>query len=360
MGRMQAGGPRADRVLAARIERWFRANARALPWRTSPRDPYRSLVSEAMLQQTQVARVLEKYDGFIARFPTVRALARADEHDVLAAWSGLGYYRRARNLQAAAKAIVERHGGRVPDDPTALGELPGVGRYTAGALASIVFSRAVPIVDGNVRRVLLRVEGKEIPEVQADAWAWERATTLVARATDPGVFNEGLMELGATVCLPKAPRCSDCPVQDVCRANAEGLQGVIPAPKRRPVVTVTHHAVAVIRDARGRLLVERRPERGLWAGLWQGPALESDARTPSRTQLESHVGVRGLVLRERFDYQTTHRLVRFRVFEGELATGQKPAMGRLVAPGKVADLALSNAHRRILLGRAMAEGRELG
>ncbi len=313
-----------------------------------------------MLQQTQVARVLEKYDGFIARFPTVRALARAEEQNVLAAWSGLGYYRRARNLQAAARAIVERHQGRVPDDTAELRDLPGIGRYTAGALASIVFGRAEPIVDGNVRRVLLRIEGKEIPEKQADAWAWERAGELVVQASDPAAFNEGLMELGATICLPKGPRCSACPVQDVCGANALGLQGVIPAPKRRPVVTITHHAVAVIRDGRGRLLVERRPERGLWAGLWQGPALESDARTPSRTQLEGHVGVRGLVLRERFDYQTTHRLVRFRVFEGALARGQTPAVGRLVAPGAVAELALSNAHRRILLGAALADDRDLG
>jgi len=359
MGKAQAVGPRADRALAARIEHWFKANARPLPWRTSPRDPYRSLVSEAMLQQTQVARVLEKFDAFIARFPTVRALAGADEHDVLAAWSGLGYYRRARNLQGAARAIVEHHNGQVPDDPAALGELPGVGRYTAGALASIVFGRAEPIVDGNVRRVLLRIEGQEIPAQEADDWAWGRAGDLATRATDPGTFNEGLMELGATVCLPKAPRCSDCPVRDVCRAYALGLQGVIPAPKRRPEVSVTHHAVAVIRDARGHILVERRPERGLWAGLWQGPALESDARTPSRTRLEGHVGVRGLVLRERFDFQTTHRLVRFRVFEGALARGQTPAVGRLVAPGDVAELALSNAHRRILLGPALADARDL-
>jgi len=189
------------------------------------RDPYFSLVSELMLQQTQVARVIEKFTEFVGRFPTVEALARADEGGVLAVWSGLGYYRRARHLHRAAREIVARFEGRVPTTVEELMTLPGVGRYTAGAVASMVFGRAEPLVDGNVARVLVRIEGRECSAAEGVAWAWERAGELVRIAEapkgqsakrsllGPGVFNEGLMELGAVVCVPRGPRCGVCPVR---------------------------------------------------------------------------------------------------------------------------------------------------
>ncbi len=212
-----------DRQLAARLESWFRKQARPLPWRvvdrrSGRRNPYRALVAEVMLQQTQVGRVLEKYGPFLRRFPTVRALAAADEQEVLAAWSGLGYYRRARLLHCAARAIVERHRGRIPDDAAALRALPGVGRYTAGAIASIVFGRAEPIVDGNVRRVLLRIEGRAVRAKRDgnDGWCWDQAGRLVKSAASPAVFNEALMELGATVCVPRGPKCVACPIAAWC------------------------------------------------------------------------------------------------------------------------------------------------
>jgi A/G-specific adenine glycosylase len=213
---------------------WFDRSARDLPWRvgdpiTGVRDPYHVLVSEVMLQQTQVARVIEKFAAFLARFPTVRALAAASEDDVLAAWTGLGYYRRARLLHACAKRIVERHAGQIPAEIAALRELPGIGAYTAGAIASLAFAKPEPLVDTNVSRVLLRIAGKQlaVSDKAASAWAWEQARDLVhvaaeARGTPllrarnrPGAWNEALMELGATVCTLPTPRCVLCSVQSL-------------------------------------------------------------------------------------------------------------------------------------------------
>ncbi|MCA9294882.1 MAG: A/G-specific adenine glycosylase, partial [Phycisphaerales bacterium] len=226
-----------DRSRALAIEDWFRANARDLPWRAA-RSAYAGLVSESMLQQTQVARVVERFTQFMARFPTVHDLAAADEQEVLAIWQGLGYYRRARHLHQAAKAIVEEHDGVIPADINALRALPGVGRYTAGAIASIIYHRPEPIVDGNVYRVLARLDAQNKPASDAEAqrWGWSRASELVQLARDPGAFNEGMMELGATICTPRAPACSDCPVRAGCRAHADGRADVIPPPKQRAAV----------------------------------------------------------------------------------------------------------------------------
>lgn len=304
-GQGEAGGRAALDAMARDLEHWFSRNARELPWRTTPRDPWCSLVAEAMLQQTQVSRVAGEGPGtepgafarFVARFPTPAALASADEAEVMALWAGLGYYRRARHLHAAARAIVERHGGRVPDDPAALRALPGVGRYTAGAIASIVFGRREPIVDGNVRRVLLRVAGNDADPASRDTetWAWAEAARFVAASARPGAFNEGLMELGATVCLPApaSPRCEACPWARACRARALGLEDRIPRAKRPPRRGVLHLLVVVVRDGRGRLLLERRGPGGLWPGLWQPPTLESK-RTIGPAQRESFLAGLGL------------------------------------------------------------------
>ncbi|MEM9374068.1 MAG: A/G-specific adenine glycosylase, partial [Planctomycetota bacterium] len=229
----------AAQAVAPLVERWFRANARDLPWRPDPidgpRDPYRALVSELMLQQTQVSRVLEKYTPFLERFPTAEALAAAAEADVLAEWSGLGYYRRARLLHAAAKAVVHDHAGSFPTDPARIRSLPGVGRYTAGAVASIVFGQREPILDGNVERVLLRLHAKPDPpkDKATQAWAWDRAQQLVDASDSPGVLNEGLMELGAIVCTPGAPKCRACPLRRACEAHRRGTAEEIPEPKPR-------------------------------------------------------------------------------------------------------------------------------
>lgn len=309
-----------------------------------------------MLQQTQVSRVLEKFEPFMLRFPSIAALAAADEEDVLAEWSGLGYYRRARLLHAAAKTIVNGFGGVVPARVADLESIPGIGRYTAGSLASIVFGENAGIVDGNVTRVLLRLDGVEARHgsKEAAAHAWPRATELADVAHRAGVvaeFNEGLMELGATICTPRNPGCGVCPMAGRCMANREGLQDRIPGPKvavkRR---TVTHSCVLVL-DAGGRVLLEKRPAAGMWANMWQPPTMESE-NGADEGAIQSHLGIVGrgrLLPLADFQHTTTHRVVRFVVFRlsgrAQLAAGVgRSWFTRDEAPG----LALSNAHRRII------------
>ena len=348
-----------DRAIAAALERWFAANARDLPWREPTRDPWRALVSEFMLQQTQASRVAARYPGFVRTFPTPAAMARAGEERVLAAWSGMGYYRRARLLHGAAVAIVEGHDGRTPRTSEALRALPGVGRYTAGAVASIACGERAPIVDANVARVILRLEGRALPvrDGAAQTLAWERADALVHASNDPGAFNEALMELGALVCTPRAPACDACPVRTLCVAAAEGTQNGIPAPTVRAERREVHHAAVLIRDGRGRVLVERRPERGLWAGLWQAPTLEDDRRSPGARRVSTWLGAGPVRLQERFDVATTHRIVRFSVWsirgDGAApdAIGGAPTGARVwKSPAQVRALALASPHRRMLLG----------
>ena len=350
---MGSGKKEWDWKMTRAIEPWFTRHGRDLPWRTTPRDAYRSLVSEVMLQQTQVARVLPRYDAFLRAFPTVAALAAADEHRVLAAWTGLGYYRRARLLHAAAKAVTGQFGGAVPDSAAALRLLPGVGAYTAGAIASIVHGQPAPIVDGNVARVLMRVEGKEGRHQDAAVlrWAWERSGKLVAAAGQPGVFNEGLMELGAVVCTPRSPRCGACPLARACAARAAGRQETIPAPKKRAERTRIHCATAVVRDGRGRFLVRPRPEGGLWAGMWEGPTVESSKR-PGRPALEA-MGLAPSRRSATFEFATTHRMLRFDVWEATLP-GAPPKETAWKTRAQLARLPISSPQRRILLGGADA------
>lgn len=353
---------RRDARLVALVADWFERSARAMPWRTTPRDPWHALVSEAMLQQTQASRVLERFPQFIARFPTPAALARASEDEVLAAWRGMGYYRRALHLRAAAARIVAAHAGRVPDDPGALRALPGVGRYTAGAVASIVFGRPEAIVDANVLRVLSRVEGRRRGwGAPASAWAWSRAAALAAaadrcRPSRVALFNEGLMELGATVCVPRAPRCGACPLRGLCEARARGVQHRIPP--ARPVGArrrLTCHAV-VVRDGLGRVLVERRGSAGMWHGLWQAPTWERAGEgraTPA--QVAAWLGVPHARRAGSFEHPTTHRRIRFVTWDaGRVGSRRARALlGAAAArawasPGALDDLPMSSAQRRIL------------
>lgn len=343
-----------DRAIAQAVSFWFDRAARDLPWRREPaggRDPYRVLVSELMLQQTQASRVAERYDGFLAKFPDVRTLASADVAEVLAAWSGLGYYRRARHLQAAARAIANEHAGRFPRDAKSLAKLPGVGPYTAGAVASIAHGLPEPIVDGNVARVLLRFHGRGEPAADrgVQRWAWSRAHELVHSADRPGVFNEGLMELGATVCTPRSPRCEACPLAGGCVARETGRQGEIPPPSARAERRPLFLGVVLAIDGRGRRLVERRPERGLWGGLWQAPSLERDDRAPTRGELAEGlgIGIAGARPIDRFDFLTTHREVRFKVWR---ADGARAGRGRVWKTVSELDtMALGSPQRRTLL-----------
>ncbi|MEE8469135.1 MAG: A/G-specific adenine glycosylase [Planctomycetota bacterium] len=270
--------PRPDQnarsSLRARLRAWYRRNARDLPWRRT-RDPYAIWVSEAMLQQTRVEAVRDHYARFLGAFPTTRDLAQAGEDRVLAVWSGLGYYRRARAMHAAARAIIEHHGGRFPEDRASLMALPGIGRYTAGALLSIAFDRPEPLVDGNVERVFSRLFALDAPSgspaLTRECWAL--AESLVPRRGGAGEWNQALMELGATLCTPRSPRCGDCPLTRTCRAREQGLVEVLPRPRARtrPVAVELELALA---ERRGEVLLERRPGTGRMAGMWQLPTRE--------------------------------------------------------------------------------------
>ena len=236
--------------------RWFEENQRPLPWR-SLYDPYHVWISEIMLQQTQVETVVPYFDRWIAALPNVSSLAAADEQSVLGLWAGLGYYTRARNLMAAAKIVARDYSGALPSDYEALRSLPGIGQYTAGAILSIAFNKPYPVVDGNVRRVLSRIQGWEDDSPRR---LWEAAEKLVQRA-EPRLINQAIMELGATVCSFKAPRCLVCPVQGACVAYRTGKQLVIPPVKKRPE-TVRVQLFAVLQAENGRHLM--KPSRGMW------------------------------------------------------------------------------------------------
>lgn len=343
-----------DRALARALAAWFRASARELPWRLADasgrRDPYRVLVSELMLQQTQVLRVVPKYRAFLERFPTVRDLADASVDDVLAAWSGLGYYRRARMLHEAARAIVDRHAGSLPEDIRELKALPGIGRYTAGAIASIAMGKREPLVDGNVSRVILRLEGQELSSSDrvADRLVWSRAEQLVEAAELPGEFNEALMELGALVCTPRNPSCSLCPWEKSCQARADGTQDQIPVAQAAIARRVLYCDSLLVRDAGGRMLLEQRAPVGLWAGLWQAPTSERDDRHAEADDLERLFGAAEPARLGEFVHQTTHREVRFRVWRAGAArdAGKRWALLR-----DLDGLGISSAQRRILTGR---------
>ncbi|MBI2300781.1 MAG: A/G-specific adenine glycosylase [Armatimonadetes bacterium] len=258
---------------SAALLEWYRRERRPLPWRGET-DPYRIWVSEVMLQQTQVETVKPYYHRFLARFPKLADLARAELLDVLAIWQGLGYYRRARCLHAAAQRVVAEHGGELPREPAVLRRLPGVGEYTAAAVASLAYGVPVAVVDGNVERVVSR--WLALPDDPSTGAGRRAVRALLAErlpAAAPGDFNQAMMELGAMICLPASPRCERCPVTAWCRAYAEG------EPARYPVRTAAKaprrrlHICAVIRRE-GALLLAQRPAEGRWGGLWELPRVE--------------------------------------------------------------------------------------
>jgi A/G-specific adenine glycosylase len=265
-----AGGRHGPvREIRRRLLEHYDLNRRDLPWRGES-DPYRIWVSEVMLQQTRVQTVIPYYRRWLERFPDLGALALADEDEVLRLWEGLGYYSRARNLHQAARVVRDRHGSALPSDLDTLRELPGFGTYTAGAVASIAFGAVTPAVDGNVRRVLSRLFDAADPSARELGESAER----LVDPTRPGDFNQALMELGATVCTPRAPRCGECPLVTLCRAHAHGTVDRRPRPRTRKEVPHRTFSVAVIGDEAGRVLLTRRPRAGLLGGLWAFPEAE--------------------------------------------------------------------------------------
>jgi A/G-specific adenine glycosylase len=275
-----------------------------------------------MLQQTQVSRVLERYEPFLERFPTPASLAAATEQELLSMWQGLGYYRRARSLHKASMQIVEQFGGDVPLDAASLRKLAGVGRYTAGSMASIVGGHREPIVDGNVNRLLARLACDDGPQDASMARRmWERAAALVEASGDPGMLNEGMMELGATVCGPASPSCDACPLRDGCEAFAAGRVGEVPQPKTSGRRTVMHQHAIVVRQG-SQVLLEQRPSSGLWASMWQAPTIESDRELDVDELLRRlPAGFEDLTRVESLTRTLTHRTVHIHVHTAATCVG---------------------------------------
>jgi A/G-specific adenine glycosylase len=342
---------------------WFAERKRDLPWRRT-RDPYRIWLSEIMLQQTRVAAVIPYYERFLKIFPDVRALARAKTDRVLARWAGLGYYSRARNLQRAAKEMVSRHAGQFPRAYDAALALPGIGRYTAAAVLSIAYDKPYAVLDGNVARVLARI-GALHGDLRAPAmWRKLEATAqdLLARNAS-GDWNQAVMELGATVCTPKSPRCGECPAEKWCRARKLGIAEKLPsARKKRATVEVTL-AAAVLLDPRGRTLLVRQldGDGALFSRMWQFPALETAGADPG--------AVLAMHLREKFGIARKGRLtplatarhaVTFRNIRLEPYLLRVPRLPRLtgaqiVPLDQIHRLPISNATKKIAAA-AIAHG----
>jgi len=258
------------RNLQHRLLQWFRKQGRDLPWRRT-RNPFRIWISEIMLQQTQVDTVIPYYQRFLKAFPTVEVLAKADLSRVLKIWEGLGYYSRARHLHQAAKRIVGQFNGRIPDRLNDLLSLPGIGRYTAGAILSIAHNKEAPILDGNVKRVLSRLYAVVTPlgETKTEKLLWNVSESLIPKG-HAGSFNEALMDLGATVCTPKKPSCSLCPLRNLCRAKAIGNPERYPTKaKKRKIPHVNGVSAVIVKD--GKVLLHQRPPRGFSGGLWEFP-----------------------------------------------------------------------------------------
>lgn len=272
---------------------WYQQQGRDLPWRRT-RDPYRIWVSEIMLQQTTVATVLGRYDAFLQQFSTLTALATATVEQVIEAWAGLGYYSRARNLHAAARRIHDDFDGEFPADPEVLQQLPGIGRSTAGAIVAIAFDCPAPILDANVRRVLSRLFAlQQSPRAAAAEkllWQWATLLTPDAQVHD---YTQGMMDLGAMVCLPGKPQCEGCPVKAFCLAYRQGLQEDIPLKATKKPVP-TRYQVAVVLELRGRLLVRRRPTEGFLGGLWEFPTVDIKRVTGAEAAVQGMVKQMGL------------------------------------------------------------------
>jgi len=314
---------------AQRLVLWFASNARPLPWRTTPRNPYRSLVSELMAQQTQLDRVVPRFEAFVERLPDLRALAAATEEEVLELWSGLGYYRRARLLHRLAREVAAG-GGELPETAAELETLPGIGPYTAAAVASMVFGEAVPVMDGNVARVGARVLAMtQDPRAKAGRTAvleWVRA---LMTNVPPGDVNEALMELGATICTPVQPGCDLCPLEEGCRARQEGDPAAYPPPRRTRDTIEVHWLAVIIEDPNDRWLLRRVDEGPILIGLWLPPFCEIDASRPLGEQVRELTPLNiesPLEFAETIKHSITHRRIEV-----------TPARARIGHPVRVPD-----------------------
>ncbi len=319
-------------VHGRRLLRWFDRHARALPWRAPPGvrpDPYRVWLSEIMLQQTTVAAVTPYFERFLARWPDVGALAAASLDEVLVAWQGLGYYARARNMVKCARAVMDEHGGVFPDDAEALRALPGIGPYTAAAIAAIAFGRPETVVDGNVERVIARLHAVEAPLPAAKAELGRLAARLTPK-TRPGDYAQAMMDLGATLCTPRGPKCGLCPVEAACAARALGRAEDFPRRARRAPKPVRRGTAWFAVNERGEVLLRRRPADGLLGGMMEVPSSPWREGAGPEPDLPDGVG-RWRVLKTPIGHVFTHFRLELTVAWARMAAGD----GELLAPGGV-------------------------
>jgi A/G-specific adenine glycosylase len=306
---------------------WYAQSRRDLPWRRT-RDPYAIWVSEIMLQQTQVKTVLPYYDRWLKQFPDVQTLAETDLQVVLKAWEGLGYYARARNLHKAAEEIVARFDSEFPQTLAAALTLPGIGRTTAGGILSSAFNLPLPIMDGNVKRVLARLTGLMVPPSQVIDQLWQISSQLVPERNGRD-FNQALMDLGATVCTPKRPACLSCPWQECCQAHQQGKVAEIPVPQKRAAGLHKTIAVALIWDQQGQVLIDLRPQTGLLGGLWEFPSVEVEVSGQKSVRSALQAGIRqdfGVQIQVRdellqVNHAYTHFKVTFHVYQCDYLRG---------------------------------------
>lgn len=337
---------------------WFEQEQRDLPWRKD-QDPYKVWVSEIMLQQTRVDTVIPYFNNFIAKFPTLQALADADEDEVLKAWEGLGYYSRARNLQAAVREVQESYGGKVPDTPEDISKLKGVGPYTAGAILSIAYGVPEPAVDGNVMRVFSRIltiwEDIAKPKTRK---IFEEAVRQLISKENPSYFNQALMELGALICVPGNPACLLCPVQEHCQAFKEGVQRELPVKTTKKSSTAKTMAAVVLADENGKYLIHKRPNEGLLANLWEFPNCETVEELKSeKEQLEYYIleeyGVKAEIgdFIGSIQHVFSHLVWNISVFKG-VAAGHVNEQSdlRLVTEDELSAFAFPVSHQRIWKG----------
>jgi A/G-specific adenine glycosylase len=334
---------------ASRIIRWQQSHGRhTLPWQAC-RDPYRIWLSEIMLQQTQVATVIPYFERFVVRFPDLPALAAAHEDEVLSLWSGLGYYSRARNLHAAARAISHLHGGKFPVESDTIEQLPGVGRSTAAAIAALAFGQRCAILDGNVKRVLARHGGVTgwTGDKKVETELWLRAESLLP-LRDIEAYTQGMMDLGALVCTRSQPACMDCPVKADCIARIQRRTAELPIPRPRRVLPERQVQMLLLLD-RGELMLEKRPARGIWGGLWSLPEIPPGVDPAKHCHAHFGFTARAQLALNEFSHSFTHFKLHIQPVQLQLAPRRTSPPGRIwLHPADALDAALPAPVRKLV------------
>jgi len=339
--------------LVSDLTRWYQKYHRDLPWRKT-KDPYKIWVSEIMLQQTQVSTVIPYYHRFLEAFPDINSLAAAPVTKVLAQWSGLGYYRRARYLHLGARYIT-RKCQKFPDSPTEISKIPGIGPYTAGAILSIAFDLPTPIVDGNVQRILSRIFGIKSPleDKQTQRKFWTIAEALVSRSKRPSLFNQAMMELGATVCLKSNPRCTPCPVSRQCVARIRGWQEQLPVKRDAPPISKLFW-IKYIWEKDGKVWLTKNTQRGWWQGLWDLPGIELSSQSEIATHVKRVLKTPGIKsYRALRSYKHSVTRYRIHVTPYHLVTKIKPDLplpGRWIRVGSISRMPVSSLVAKVMSG----------